>query len=46
LRVLGDREFRQVFVISHTEDVVEWCDLSVPVKRDADGVSTATGPHR
>jgi exonuclease SbcC len=46
LRVLGDREFRQVFVISHTEDVVEWCDLSVTVQRDADGVSTATGPHR
>ena len=47
LRRLAESEFRQVFVISHTDDVVELCDLNVIVARDDDdGISTATGPHR
>jgi exonuclease SbcC len=46
LHALADREFRQVFVISHTDDVVDLCDLSVTVALDADGVSTASGPRR
>ncbi len=46
LHALVDREFRQVFVISHTDDVVDLCDLSVTVALDANGVSTASGPRR
>ncbi|MHB1833840.1 MAG: AAA family ATPase [Solirubrobacteraceae bacterium] len=46
LHRLAESEFRQVFVISHTDDVVELCDLNVIVARDDDGVSTATGPQR
>lgn len=46
LRALADSEFRQVFVVSHTEDVVEHCDLTINVTRSDDGVSTATAPHR
>jgi exonuclease SbcC len=46
LHVFADTEFRQVFVISHTHDVVEHCDLTIEVDRDVNGVSTAVGPHR
>jgi exonuclease SbcC len=46
LRRLAESEFRQVFVISHTDDVVELCDLNVLVARDDAGVSTASGPYR
>jgi len=46
LHAFADTEFRQVFVISHTHDVVEHCDLTIDVRRGDDGVSTATGPHR
>ncbi|MEA2128705.1 MAG: repair protein SbcC/Rad50, partial [Solirubrobacteraceae bacterium] len=46
LHAFADTEFRQVFVISHTHDVVEHCDLTIEVDRDANGVSTAFGPHR
>jgi exonuclease SbcC len=46
LHAFADSEFRQVFVISHTHDVVQHCDLTIDVARDDDGVSTATGPHR
>jgi len=33
-------------VISHTHDVVEHCDLTIEVDRDAIGISAAVGPHR
>jgi exonuclease SbcC len=46
LHAFADTEFRQVFVISHTHDVVEHCDLTIEVDRDANGVSAAFGPHR
>jgi DNA repair protein SbcC/Rad50 len=46
LHAFADTEFRQVFVISHTHDVVEHCDLTIEVDRDVNGVSTAFGPHR
>jgi exonuclease SbcC len=45
LHAFADTEFRQVFVISHTHDVVEHCDLTIDVER-VDAVSTAVGPHR
>jgi len=46
LHAFADTEFRQVFVISHTHDVVEHCDLTIDVERDINAVSTAAGPHR
>jgi exonuclease SbcC len=46
LHAFADTEFRQVFVISHTHDVVEHCDLTIEVDRDDSAVSTAVGPHR
>jgi exonuclease SbcC len=46
LHAFADTEFRQVFVISHTHDVVEHCDLTIDVDRDVHGISTAVGPHR
>jgi DNA repair protein SbcC/Rad50 len=46
LHAFADTEFRQVFVISHTHDVVEHCDLTIDVRRGIDGISTAVGPHR
>jgi len=46
LHAFADTEFRQVFVISHTHDVVEYCDLTIDVVRDDNAVSTAVGPHR
>ncbi len=46
LHAFADTEFRQVFVISHTHDVVEHCDLTIDVERDINAVSTAVGPHR
>jgi exonuclease SbcC len=46
LHAFADTEFRQVFVISHTHDVVEHCDLTIDVNRDVNAVSTAVGPHR
>jgi DNA repair protein SbcC/Rad50 len=46
LHTFADTEFRQVFVISHTHDVVEHCDLTIDVERGDNGVSTAVGPHR
>lgn len=46
LHALADSEFRQVFVISHTEDVVEHCDLTIRVSRSDNGISAASGPLR
>jgi exonuclease SbcC len=46
LHAIADSEFRQVFVISHTDDVVQHCDLTVDVARGPDGVSAVSGPHR
>jgi exonuclease SbcC len=45
LRALADSEFRQVFVVSHTDDVVEHCDLRIDVSRDDNAVSSAVGPR-
>jgi exonuclease SbcC len=41
---LVEREFRQVFVVSHTDDVVQHCSMHVAVRREH-GVSVAEGPH-
>lgn len=46
LRTIAQSEFRQVFVISHTDDVVALCDLTIDVRREDDVVSVASGPHR
>ena len=46
LHAIADSEFRQVFVVSHTDDVVEHCDLRIDVARNEDGVSAAAGPRR
>lgn len=46
LRTVAGAEFRQVFVVSHTDDVVEHCDLTIELSRDDDGVSRAAGPRR
>jgi exonuclease SbcC len=46
LHAIADSEFRQVLVISHTDDVVQHCDLTIDVARGPDGLSTASGPHR
>jgi DNA repair protein SbcC/Rad50 len=45
LHAIADSEFRQVFVISHTDDVVQHCDLTIDVSREAEGVSVVSGPH-
>ncbi len=41
---LGRNEFHQIFVISHTDDVIESCQMHIRVKRDGDGISVAEGP--
>jgi exonuclease SbcC len=46
LHAIADSEFRQVLVISHTDDVVQHCDLTIDVARGPDGLSVASGPHR
>ncbi|MET0600597.1 MAG: SMC family ATPase [Baekduia sp.] len=40
---LAKSEFQQIFVISHTDDVSEHCQLHIKVKRE-NGVSVAEGP--
>jgi exonuclease SbcC len=45
LRSLLDAEFDQIFVISHTDDVREHCDLAIFVTRGEDGISRAEGPR-
>jgi len=45
LHKIAEAEFRQVFVVSHTDDVVEHCDLTIDVTRSEDGASVAVGPH-
>lgn len=40
---LSKGEFQQVFVISHTEDIVEQCSLRIEVSRE-NGISRAVGP--
>jgi exonuclease SbcC len=45
LRQLAESEFRQLFVVSHTDDVTEHCDLSIRVERGADGPSVINGPQ-
>ena len=45
LHAIVDFEFRQVFVVSHTDDVTEHCDLDVDVSREGDGPSVAGGPR-
>jgi exonuclease SbcC len=46
LRALAEAEFRQVFVISHTDDVTEHSDLHIDVSREDDEPSVAVGPRR
>lgn len=46
LRALAEAEFRQVFVISHTDDVTEHSDLHIDVSREDDEPSVAEGPRR
>jgi exonuclease SbcC len=46
LHAITESEFRQVFVISHTDDVVEHCDLRIDVARGEGGASIAVGPRR
>lgn len=41
---LVEREFRQVFVVSHTDDVVQHCSMHIDVRQEH-GVSVAEGPH-
>jgi exonuclease SbcC len=45
LRQLAENEFRQLFVVSHTDDVTEHCDLSIRVERGSDGLSVVDGPR-
>lgn len=45
LHELVRSEFRQVFVVSHTDDVLAHCSLHVAVRRGDDGISAAAGPH-
>jgi exonuclease SbcC len=45
LHAIADSEFRQVLVISHTDDIVQHCDLTIDVARGPDGLSVATGPR-
>lgn len=40
---LAEAEFQQMFVISHTDDVIEHCQMHIKVKRQ-NGVSVAEGP--
>lgn len=39
-----EREFRQIFVVSHTDVVVEFCSMHIDVSCET-GVSVATGPR-
>ncbi len=43
LAELARSEFQQIFVISHTDDIYEYCDLHIKVTRE-DGISRAEGP--
>jgi exonuclease SbcC len=45
LQTLLDAEFHQIFVITHTDDVLEHCDLAIYVTRGADGISRVEGPR-
>jgi exonuclease SbcC len=40
---LSRGEFEQIFVISHTDDIIEQCSLHISVSRE-NGVSKASGP--
>ena len=40
---LAQTEFQQIFVISHTDDVIEHCSLHIKVTRE-NGISNAEGP--
>ncbi len=44
LRDLMQREFRQIFVVSHTDDVVEHCSMHIDVSCET-GMSVAAGPR-
>lgn len=43
LSELATNEFQQIFVISHTDDVIEHCQLHIRVNRE-NGISSAEGP--
>lgn len=40
---LADAEFQQIFVISHTDDIISHCSLHIQVDRE-NGISSVTGP--
>lgn len=42
---LSRGEFQQIFVISHTEDIVDQCSLHIHVSRE-NGISRAAGPAK
>jgi len=42
---LSRGEFQQIFVISHTEDIVDQCSLHIGVSRE-NGISRASGPMK
>ena len=44
-QALLDAESHQIFVITHTDDVLEHCDLAIYVTRGADGISRVEGPR-
>ncbi len=45
LRQLVDTDFPQLFVVSHTNDVVDHCDLHIKVTRRDGGPTTIEGPR-
>lgn len=45
IQALLDAEFDQIFVITHTDDVLQHCDLAIYVTRGEDGISRAEGPR-
>ena len=45
LSELANGEFRQVFVISHTDDVIQHSDLHILVEREPGQPSVAHGPQ-
>lgn len=44
LRQMAEQEFRQIFVISHTDDIAEHCTLHIDVRRADGQPSVAEGP--
>jgi DNA repair exonuclease SbcCD ATPase subunit len=43
LHALLRERFEQVFVITHTDDVRDHCDMTITIERDDDGISHVRG---